>query len=272
MQFIVDEPQSLKQFTDNTYAQASFYFTSLIKNKEIKVNGKKVGADVMLSAGDTVAYFLTKKQAERVAFNVVYQDENILLVDKQDGVNSEAVFAALSREGECYFIHRLDRNTRGLMIFAKNKEVEKELLFAFKTRAVEKSYLALCFGDFEKDTDILTAYLKKDAKAAHVKVFSTQVEGSEKIITEYKVLSKNKGENLVKVRLHTGKTHQIRAHLAFIGCPIVGDMRYGDEEKNRAKNCTRQRLISKELTLYLDGKLGYLRGRTFVSAYSFDEE
>ncbi|MBQ8657736.1 MAG: hypothetical protein IJ506_01235, partial [Clostridia bacterium] len=108
---VANEAQSLKEFTENNYAQASFFWNYLIKNKEIKVNGKKVGSDIRLSVGDVVCYYLTPKQQSKAAFSVLYEDESVLVADKESGVNSEAVFAALSREKEIYFIHRLDRNT-----------------------------------------------------------------------------------------------------------------------------------------------------------------
>ena len=124
---MADRPQTLKEFTDNTYAQGSFFWHYLLKNREIKVNGKKTGENVPLAAGDRVEYYLSPKQEEKPAFYIVYEDENVLVADKESGVNSEAVFAALSRERECYFLHRLDRNTRGLMVFALNAASEKEL-------------------------------------------------------------------------------------------------------------------------------------------------
>ena len=264
------EKTTLKEFTDNNYAQGSFCWSYLLKNKEIKVNGKKVSGNVELNVGDEIAYFLTKKQEEKTAFQIVYQDENVLLADKESGVNSEAVFAQLQRERECYFIHRLDRNTQGLIVFALNETAEKELLFAFKERLAEKIYIALCFGFFSKPKETLTAYLKKDTEKSLVKIFSEPKAGAEKIVTEYEVLE-NKGETTkVKVRLHTGKTHQIRAHLAFIGNPILGDMKYGFQEKNKAVSVSRQQLLSYSLTLNGLDKLAYLNGREFRSGFELN--
>ena len=272
LKLIVDREQSLKEYTENNYAQASFFWNILLKNKDIKVNGKRVGVDCNLSIGDEVCYYLTAKQAEKPAFYPVYQDEHVLVVDKESGVNSEAVFAALQRERECYFIHRLDRNTKGLLIFALTSKSAEELLAAFKEKRVEKRYHALCFGSFAKKTEVLTAYLKKDAGKSLVRVYDKQTIGAEKIITEYKVLS-IKGEfTQVEVTLHTGKTHQIRAHLAHIGCPIIGDMKYGNTAKNKALNLTRQCLISKELQLSLKGDLAYLNDKKFHSRFLADME
>ncbi len=267
IRLIADKKQSLKQFTENNYAQAGFFWNYLLKNKEIKVNGKRVNADVILEEGDEVSYFLTKKQAERPAFYMVYEDENVLIVDKESGVNSEAVFAALQRERESYFIHRLDRNTKGLLAFALNERAEKALLQAFKDRQAEKKYHALCFGSFEKNTDVLTAYLKKDAEKSFVKIFDEPKSGSEQIVTEYRVLERFDKYTKVEVTLHTGKTHQIRAHLAHIGCPIVGDMKYGLNAENKARNVARQCLVAKSLQFFLSGEFAYLNGKEWISRF-----
>lgn len=267
LRLIVDEKQTLKAFTENHYAQGGFFWTYLLKNKEIKVNGKRVGSDVTVEKGDEVCYFLTKKQEEKPAFFVVYEDENLLVVDKESGVNSEAVYAALLRERTCYFIHRLDRNTQGLMIFALNEATEAALLSAFKERQVEKRYLALCVGTFPRREEVLTAYLRKDAERAQVKVFDAPKSGAEQIVTEYRVLSAKDGFTKVEVILHTGKTHQIRAHLAHVGCPILGDMKYGNTAINKAKKVARQCLVAKYLSFTADGVLSYLKGKEFVSRF-----
>ena len=267
LQLVSDKTQSLKEFTENNYAQAAFFWNILLKNKDIRVNGVRVGTDIPLQAGDTICYYLTKKQEEKPAFYPVYRDENILMIDKESGVNSEAVFAALAREYTCYFIHRLDRNTKGLMAFALNEQTEKTLLSAFKEKRVEKRYQALCFGRFEKSEEVLTGYLKKDGDRALVKVFDKPVAGAEKIVTEYRVLENIEGLTKVEVLLHTGKTHQIRAHLAHIGCPIVGDMKYGNTAKNKELKAARQCLVAKRLRFDLDGELSYLNAKEFCSRF-----
>ncbi|MBO5737095.1 MAG: RluA family pseudouridine synthase [Clostridia bacterium] len=270
LRLIVEENQGLKEFTENNYAQGAFFWHYLLKNKEIKVNGKRVNADMPLRKGDEVCYFLTKKQEEKPAFFVVYEDENLLVVDKESGVNSEAVYAALKRERECYFIHRLDRNTQGLLAFALTAQMESVLLQAFKDRKVEKRYHALCVGTFAKKESVLTAYLRKDAEKSQVRVFDTPKPGAETIITEYKVLSQTDEFSKVEVTLHTGKTHQIRAHLAHVGCPIVGDMKYGNTAVNKAQKAARQCLVSKILRFDLDGEFAYLNEKEFVSRFEAD--
>ena len=270
IRLVCDKEQNLKQFTDNVCPQASFYFSRLLNDKEIKVNGKKVSTDLRLNKGDIVEYYLTKKQAEKPAYYPVYEDENILVIDKESGVNSEAVFADLTRKsgGRYAFIHRLDRNTSGVMAFAKNEKTERALLLAFKEKRVEKIYIARCFGEFTAKEKVLKAYLKKDENNSLVQIYDTPVKHSEEIITEYKNAQKQAdGTWLVEIKLHTGKTHQIRAHLAHINCAIVGDMKYGDTQKNKERNNARQCLVAKRLTFYLDGELAYLQDKTFTSRF-----
>ena len=263
-EFTVREDTTLKTFTDNFYAQASFCFRTLLKAREIRVNGARVSADMPLKQGDIVRYFLTPKQESRAAFSVVYEDGNVIVADKESGVNSEAGFSALCERGETYFIHRLDRNTAGLLIFAKSAEAEGELLSAFRDRRVEKIYLARVVGCPKEKHAVCTAYLKKDAAVSRVRVSSKPV--GEKIITEYEVVEGGE-TSLLRVTLHTGKTHQIRAHLAFLGFPIVGDEKYGDGAYNRAHNAVRQKLVAKRLTLHCAGALAYLDGRSFLSSH-----
>ncbi len=229
----------------------------------MRVNGKKVGENVTLHSGDEVAFYMTPAEEALRAYTILYEDENVLVADKESGVSSEAVFRALEDEGERYFIHRLDRNTEGLLIFAKNREAEGELLSAFRERRVEKNYLALVFGRMERPADTLEAFLEKDGENARVRI-NTAGRG-ERIATSYEVLEERGETTLLKVTLHTGKTHQIRAHLAFIGHPVVGDEKYGDHAKNRALHATRQRLVAKELTLGGGILLAYLDGKTFLS-------
>lgn len=264
-EFTVRENTDLKTFTDNTYAQGSFWFRPLLKKRDIRVNGKKVDKNIPVYVGDVVSYYLPKDKEEKPAFYRVYEDENVLIVDKESGVNSEAVYAALQKEG-ARFIHRLDRNTKGLLVFAKTEEAEKELLLLFKERKVEKTYHAVVCGEVYPPHAILTAYLKKNAEQSAVKIYDDEGRG-EKIVTEYTLLETKDGLSRLSIRLHTGKTHQIRAHTAHIGYPVLGDTKYGDERYNEKYAATRQFLVAKSLRVVSDGALAYLKDQTFFSRF-----
>ena len=265
-EFTVREESDLKTFTDNVYAQGSFWFRTLLKKKDIRVNGQKTDRNVPVYKGDIVRYYLTSEQDNTPAFHSVYEDGNLLIVDKESGVNSEAVFSALEKRG-ARFIHRLDRNTKGLIVFALNDETERELLRLFKEREIEKRYLAVVCGEVKETEKTLTAYLVKDSQNAKVRVLDEKIAGGEKIVTEYKTLERANGFSLLEIRLHTGKTHQIRAHMSHIGYPVLGDAKYGLDGVNRAFSATRQSLVAKSLTFHSNGILAYLNGRTFYSRF-----
>lgn len=263
--FYVKEKCNLKQFTDSVYPQGAFCLAALLRGKDIKVNGARVGKNLTLNAGDEVVYYTSPKQEQIPSHTAVYEDENVLIADKFHGVTTEGLCAELRASGEFYPVHRLDRNTGGLLVFAKNKTAEEQLLNAFKERKVSKIYLAVCKNCFKNKSATLTAYLVKNEAESRVKIYPSPKSGGAKIITEYEILNERGDTALVKIRLHTGKTHQIRAHMAFIGCPVVGDGKYGDDALNKKYSAGRQRLIAKYLTFNLDGGLSYLNGKEFKS-------
>jgi 23S rRNA pseudouridine955/2504/2580 synthase len=266
--FTVKIPTNLKDFTDSTYPQGSFYLSALLRAGDVKVNGERVKKNVQLSVGDEVAYYTTKKQEEKPSHFVVYQDDNILVADKVSGVSHEALTSELQAKGNYIAVHRLDRNTSGLIVYAKNNEVEKVLLDAFRDKDVTKTYLCFAKNRFKKESDYLTSYLKKDEKEGKVTICDEQKNGYVKIVTEYKVLKKFGDYALCEVTLHTGKTHQIRAHLAHIGCPVLGDEKYGDEELNKKYGVKRQLLVAKRLKFNLIGAYEYLNNLTLESSFS----
>ena len=269
--FSVTQDTNLKDFTDSTFPQGSFCFTALLKAKDIKVNGVRTGKNIPLKQGDEVVYYTSAKQESKPSHNLVYEDENIKIVEKYSGVSSEGLLCELSSKGECYAVHRLDRNTQGLIIYAKTKEAEDELNKAFKQKSIIKTYIALCKNSFKERGATLTAYLKKDESKGLVQIFSVPQSGAEKIITEYAVESDLGDIALVKIVLHTGKTHQIRAHLSYIGCPVLGDEKYGDRSLNAKYSARRQRLIAKYLNFNLEGKLAYLNNLRIESSFGFDK-
>ena len=151
------------------------------------------------------------------------------------------------------------------MVFALNEGAEKELLSAFKNHNLQKIYLAEVKGKMPKKQQLLQAYLLKHSQDSRVEIFNKQVKGSTKILTEYMVKEEFENTSILQVILHTGKTHQIRAHLAHVGNPIVGDSKYGDNAFNKLKKEKYQKLKAVKLTLYFNEKscLNYLNNKVF---------
>ena len=164
--------------------------------------------------------------------------------------------------------HRLDRNTTGLVLYAKNKESLDILLSKFKNHEIEKHYLAWVYGIPKEKHKRLEAYLFKDNKKSMVYISDVFKKGYQKIITTYTILEKKKDNtSILDVEIETGRTHQIRAHLAHIGYPIIGDGKYGKNEINKTFNRRTQMLCSYKLKFNFkndSGLLEYLKGKEFV--------
>jgi len=208
-----------------------------LRKKDIRINNVKISENCTLNEGDEITIYLTDNLLYKTfSLDIVFEDDNIFIVNKPSGIEvvsndkneitlTKLVlehFSSLDSPAPC---HRLDRNTTGLVVFAKNKETLEILLDKFKNMEIDKYYKCTVYGIPKLKQTTLTAYLFKDSKKSLVYISDEPKKGYQKIITSYKVISESKENNtsILDVTLHTGRTHQIRAHLAHIRYPIIGD-------------------------------------------------
>ncbi|MBE5768424.1 MAG: RluA family pseudouridine synthase [Clostridiales bacterium] len=244
--------------------------------RDVKLDGVRIRPDQRVTAGQTVAVFCMEQRASAV--DVVYEDSDVLLVNKRAGISVEPdekggaslvelahrhLLAQSPEAPQPIPCHRLDNQTCGLCLLAKTEKAAEVLLQAFRERTMDKRYICLVRGMMKPPSATCRAFLKKDAKAARVSIHDEPVPGSKPIITAYETLESGPISRL-EVHLITGRTHQIRAHMAALGHPLLGDDVYGDRALNRAKKMQGKLcLCAASLTLDTGGALPQLDGRTF---------
>lgn len=270
-----------------------------IRTKNIKVNGKRAEISLKLNEGDKIdAYvkdeFLTEPEKNydfltaSTKLTVVYEDENILLADKPQGVLShpdknqytDTLICRIKRylyekgeynpEGENSFApalaNRIDRNTGGIVIAAKNAEALRILCDKIKHREIEKRYLAVVHGVPKQKSGLLEGYLEKNEQKNKVYLSKNKSDNNSFIKTAYNVLASKNNLSLLDIELLTGRTHQIRAHFAWIGHPLLGDGKYGKLTDDKKLGFNKQALYSYKLGFRFvtdAGLLNYLNNKTF---------
>lgn len=233
----------------------------LLKKKDIRIDERKISNDEYTFSGQVISVFTPEEPKRR--FQIFYEDENIAIINKEQEIEVQGL-NSIEEQLSYKAVHRIDRNTKGLVIFAKDKESEEILLDAIKKRKVQKKYLAEVVGPTNFRGETQNAYLLKDSEKSQVKIFKNEVKGSVKIETIFRTIKSSVTTSLVEAELITGKTHQIRAHLAYLGHPIIGDGKYGKNEDNKKFKQRYQNLTCYFLKLGgLYGKLEYLNGREF---------
>lgn len=244
---------------------SQFQIRKMMGNKDIKVNSVRVKEDLELATGDKVTVYYNERE-QKEWFSTIYKDTNILIVNKRAGIeivseNDRDLLSILKKEyPNVIAVHRIDRNTEGLVIFALNKEAERELLDAFKTRnGIIKKYALLARGRVDISKIKRTVYLKKINNLSKVWISEIKTSGYEPVITEFELIKYIGDNTLLSATLITGKTHQIRAHIAYYGYPIVGDNKYG-KDKGKQMHLTANYL---SFNFKKNSKLSYLNNKNF---------
>lgn len=244
-----------------------------LKRKDVRVNGARSDADATVRGGDALMLYINDALLSP-APDILWTDERLIVAVKpqglpvdvdRDGIGADTLLARLqTRWPDARLCHRLDAQTGGIVLAAADDAVWQQAFEAFKGHGVRKQYHALALGRFERDAGTLNAWLVKDARRAEVRVVHHDAPGAKPITTRWQV-SGEAAPGLYHMALEpvTGRTHQLRAHMADFGHPLLGDDRYGDRAANRRYSGVKLCLWHERLTIPADSPLVDYRGKVF---------
>ena len=253
------------------------------QKRDVKVDGQRVNMSASVLPGSTVQIYARETEAKAVEIPIVYEDEYVLVAVKPAGISCEAdakggrtlpqlLHAQMQKKNpeaqEPLLCHRLDNPTEGLIVLAKTVDAQQALQDGFRQRMIHKEYTCVVQGTPKPEHRVLSDYLLKDARRGEVRIVPEERPGAKPVITEYTVLEGGECARL-RIRLHTGRTHQIRAHMAYIGHPLLGDDQYGDRAFNKLKKARRLMLCSTCLRFEMEGRFSYLNAHSFTCKPSF---
>ena len=263
--------QRLDKYLKKYFKEATGGFLyKMLRKKNITLNGKKASGNEMLSIGDEISVFFSDETFDKMRgisseldvsayilqedpLDIVYENDDFIAINKPKNMLSqkakdtdvslnEYVLSYLLKnhkmkaEDLSYYrpscINRLDRNTTGLIFAAKTYKGAKELSLLFKEKNHPKVYRCICAGEI-KEEQLLKHFLSKDEETNRVRITPEAIPGSKEIITGIKPIKSNGKITLLEVKLYTGRTHQIRAHLSYINHPVIGDYKYGNDSINK---------------------------------------
>jgi len=215
----------------------------LLKRRDVKRGGARLGAEDSVRGGDALTVYLPDKYNPSPA-ELAFEDAGLVAAVKpqglpvdvdQDGVGADTLLARLHMtHPTAQLCHRLDAATGGLVLAALNDETCAQALETFRVHALQKKYLALAKGKFDRREGVWKDWLVKDARQSAVRVVPKEVRGAKPIETRYRVVDERNGIARVELEPVTGRTHQLRAHMAYYGHPLLGDDKYGDRSLNKS--------------------------------------